>query len=174
MVNSHAMRSLAKAGQYQSLRMMDTRLASTQAGKQTITVRDALNSALAEELDRDDDVFVMGEEVAQYNGAYKVTRGLLDRFGERRVIDTPITEMGFTGLATGAAFHGLKPVLEFMTFNFAMQALTILSTPLPKPTTCPVVNKDVTLLSEVLMGLLLVLQHNTRNVMLLGMGQFLV
>lgn len=122
-MNSHVKRSLAQAGQYQSLRMMDSRLASTQAGKQTITVRDALNTALAEELDRDDDVFIMGEEVAQYNGAYKVTRGLLDRFGERRVIDTPITEMGFTGLATGAAFHGLKPVLEFMTFNFAMQAI---------------------------------------------------
>lgn len=89
----------------------------------TITVRDALNSALAEELDRDDDVFILGEEVAQYNGAYKVTRGLLDRFGERRVIDTPITEMGFTGLAVGAALAGLKPVCEFMTFNFAMQSI---------------------------------------------------
>ena len=88
-----------------------------------MTVRDALNSGLAEELDRDDDVFLMGEEVGQYNGAYKVSKGLLDRFGERRVIDTPITEMGFTGLAVGAAFHGLKPVLEFMTFNFAMQAI---------------------------------------------------
>ena len=102
--------------------MMDARTALTAATK-TITIRDALNAGLAEELDRDDDVFVMGEEVAQYNGAYKVTRGLLDRFGERRIIDTPITEMGFTGLAVGAAFHGLKPVLEFMTFNFAMQAI---------------------------------------------------
>lgn len=115
-------RSLAQAGQFQALRMMDARTALTAATK-TITIRDALNAGLAEELDRDDDVFVMGEEVAQYNGAYKVTRGLLDRFGERRIIDTPITEMGFTGLAVGAAFHGLKPVLEFMTFNFAMQAI---------------------------------------------------
>ncbi|RLV91402.1 Pyruvate dehydrogenase E1 component subunit beta mitochondrial [Spathaspora sp. JA1] len=115
--------TVAAAGQYQSLRMMDLRNASSAAGPQTMTVRDALNSGLAEELDRDDDVFLMGEEVAQYNGAYKVSRGLLDRFGERRVIDTPITEMGFTGLAVGAALHGLKPVLEFMTFNFAMQAI---------------------------------------------------
>lgn len=88
-----------------------------------MTVRDALNAALAEEMDRDDDVFLMGEEVGQYNGAYKVSKGLLDRFGERRVIDTPITEMGFAGLCVGAALAGLKPVCEFMTFNFAMQAI---------------------------------------------------
>ncbi|CDR39002.1 CYFA0S02e10418g1_1 [Cyberlindnera fabianii] len=88
-----------------------------------MTVRDAINSALAEELDRDEEVFIMGEEVAQYNGAYKITRGLLDRFGEKRVIDTPITEMGFTGLAVGASLAGLKPVVEFMTFNFAMQSI---------------------------------------------------
>lgn len=89
----------------------------------TMTVRDALNSAIAEELDRDDDVFVIGEEVAQYNGAYKVTRGLLDRFGERRIVDTPITEYGFAGLAVGAALKGLKPIVEFMSFNFSMQAI---------------------------------------------------
>ncbi|RCK66900.1 Pyruvate dehydrogenase E1 component subunit beta, mitochondrial [Candida viswanathii] len=118
--------SMKSVGQYQALRMMDMpslRANSTKSGPQEMTVRDALNSGLAEELDRDDDVFLMGEEVAQYNGAYKVSRGLLDRFGERRIIDTPITEMGFTGLAVGAALHGLKPVLEFMTFNFAMQAI---------------------------------------------------
>lgn len=117
--------SLATAGQYQALRMMDNQIrnASSEASPNTITVRDALNSALAEELDRDDDVFLLGEEVAQYNGAYKVTRGLLDRFGDRRIIDTPITEMGFTGLAVGAALAGLRPVCEFMTFNFAMQAI---------------------------------------------------
>lgn len=120
---------LSQLGQNQALRMnfsknlVSQRLNNSKAGPQEMTVRDALNSALAEELDRDDDVFLMGEEVAQYNGAYKVSRGLLDRFGERRVIDTPITEMGFTGLAVGAALHGLKPVLEFMTFNFAMQAI---------------------------------------------------
>lgn len=92
-------------------------------GSTKITVRDALNAALAEELDRDKEVFIIGEEVAQYNGAYKITKGLLDRFGEKRIIDTPITEMGFTGLATGAALAGLKPVVEFMTFNFAMQSI---------------------------------------------------
>lgn len=89
----------------------------------TVTVRDALNQAMAEELERDDRVFVMGEEVAQYQGAYKVTRGLLDKFGEHRIVDTPITEMGFTGLCVGAALAGLKPVCEFMTFNFAMQSI---------------------------------------------------
>lgn len=92
-------------------------------GVQSMTVRDALNLALQEELDRDQDVFLMGEEVAQYNGAYKVSRGLLDKFGPKRVIDTPITEMGFTGICVGAAFSGLKPVCEFMTFNFAMQSI---------------------------------------------------
>ncbi|MDB5719165.1 MAG: pyruvate dehydrogenase complex component subunit beta [Sphingomonas bacterium] len=87
------------------------------------TVREALRDAMAEEMRADDRVFVMGEEVAQYQGAYKVTQGLLDEFGERRVIDTPITEMGFAGLGAGAAMGGLKPVVEFMTFNFAMQAI---------------------------------------------------
>ncbi|CUM52780.1 Pyruvate dehydrogenase E1 component subunit beta, mitochondrial [Debaryomyces fabryi] len=116
-------RTLAQAGQYHALRMSGQRPASSASGPQTMTVRDALNSAIAEELDRDDDVFLMGEEVAQYNGAYKISRGLLDRFGERRVIDTPITEMGFTGLAVGSALAGLKPICEFMTFNFAMQSI---------------------------------------------------
>ncbi|KAH8689806.1 putative pyruvate dehydrogenase E1 beta subunit PdbA [Talaromyces proteolyticus] len=92
-------------------------------GSKEVTVRDALNEALAEELESNDKVFVLGEEVAQYNGAYKVTRGLLDRFGPKRVIDTPITEAGFAGLAVGAALAGLHPVCEFMTFNFAMQAI---------------------------------------------------
>lgn len=88
-----------------------------------LTVREALRDAMAEELRRDGDVFVMGEEVAEYQGAYKVTQGLLDEFGEDRIIDTPITEHGFAGLGAGAAFAGLKPVIEFMTFNFAMQAI---------------------------------------------------
>ena len=87
------------------------------------TVRDALRDAMAEEMRRNDRVFVMGEEVAQYQGAYKVTQGLLAEFGDRRVIDTPITEYGFAGLGTGAAMGGLRPVIEFMTFNFAMQAI---------------------------------------------------
>ncbi|MBL8560162.1 MAG: pyruvate dehydrogenase complex E1 component subunit beta [Hyphomonadaceae bacterium] len=89
----------------------------------TITVRDALRDAMAEEMRRDPDVFVIGEEVAQYQGAYKVTRGLLDEFGPERVVDTPITEHGFAGLGAGAAMAGLKPIVEFMTFNFAMQAI---------------------------------------------------
>lgn len=89
----------------------------------TITVREALRDAMAEEMRRDGDVFVIGEEVAEYNGAYKVTQGLLDEFGPRRVIDTPITEHAFAGLGVGAAFMGLKPIVEFMTFNFAMQAI---------------------------------------------------
>ena len=87
------------------------------------TVRDALRDAMAEEMRGDENVFLMGEEVGQYQGAYKVSQGLLDEFGEMRVIDTPITEHGFTGLGVGAAFAGLKPIVEFMTFNFAMQAM---------------------------------------------------
>ncbi len=88
-----------------------------------MTVRQALNEAMAEEMRADGDVFIMGEEVAQYQGAYKITQGLLDEFGEKRVVDTPITEHGFAGIGVGAAFSGLKPIVEFMTFNFAMQAI---------------------------------------------------
>ena len=88
-----------------------------------ITVREALRDAMAEEMRRDGDVFLIGEEVGQYQGAYKVSQGLLEEFGERRVIDTPITEHGFAGLSVGAAMAGLRPVTEFMTFNFAMQAI---------------------------------------------------
>ena len=87
------------------------------------TVREALRDAMAEEMRRDEAVFLLGEEVAQYQGAYKVSQGLLDEFGDKRVIDTPITEMGFAGLAVGAAFAGLKPIVEFMTMNFSMQAI---------------------------------------------------
>lgn len=88
-----------------------------------LTVREALRDAMAEEMRADERVFVMGEEVAQYQGAYKVTQGLLDEFGDKRVIDTPITEYGFAGIGTGAAMGGLRPIVEFMTFNFAMQAI---------------------------------------------------
>ncbi len=88
-----------------------------------LTVREALRDAMAEEMRADDRIFVMGEEVAEYQGAYKVTQGLLDEFGARRVVDTPITEYGFAGLGTGAAMGGLRPIIEFMTFNFAMQAI---------------------------------------------------
>ncbi len=87
------------------------------------TVREALRDAMAEEMRKDDSVYLMGEEVAEYNGAYKVSQGLLDEFGAKRVIDTPITEHGFAGIATGSAFSGLKPIVEFMTMNFAMQAI---------------------------------------------------
>lgn len=90
---------------------------------QSVTLREALRDAMAEEMRRDDRVFVMGEEVAEYQGAYKVTQGLLEEFGARRVIDTPITEYGFAGIGTGAAMGGLRPIIEFMTFNFAMQAI---------------------------------------------------
>lgn len=88
-----------------------------------ITVREALNAAMEEEMKKDERVFILGEEVAQYNGAYKVTKGLWEKFGDKRVIDTPITEMGFAGIAVGAALAGLRPICEFMTFNFSMQAI---------------------------------------------------
>ncbi|MFP6710199.1 MAG: pyruvate dehydrogenase complex E1 component subunit beta [Rhodospirillales bacterium] len=89
----------------------------------SMTVREALRDAMAEEMRIDDTIFLMGEEVAEYQGAYKISQGLLEEFGEKRVIDTPITEHGFTGLSVGAAFGGLRPIVEFMTFNFAMQAM---------------------------------------------------
>lgn len=88
-----------------------------------VTVRDALNAAMDEEMDRDERVFLLGEEVAMYDGAYKVSRGLWKKYGDKRVIDTPITEIGFAGIAVGAALAGLKPICEFMTFNFSMQAI---------------------------------------------------
>jgi pyruvate dehydrogenase E1 component beta subunit len=86
-----------------------------------MTVREALNSALDEEMSADPSVFLMGEEVGEYQGAYKISKGLLDKYGPERVLDTPITEAGFTGIAVGAAYQGLRPVVEFMTFNFSMQ-----------------------------------------------------
>ena len=113
---------IAAPEQPRSKVMADSSLSSGTTFTET-TVRDALRDAMAEEMRRDERVFVMGEEVAQYQGAYKVTRELLQEFGERRVIDTPITEHGFAGLGVGAAFAGLRPIVEFMTFNFAMQAI---------------------------------------------------
>src|SRR4029077_11431246 len=89
----------------------------------TVFFREALREALVEEMRRDERVFLMGEEVAQYNGAYKVSQGMLDEFGPRRVIDTPIAELGFTGIGVGAAMNGLRPVIEFMTFNFSLVAI---------------------------------------------------
>ncbi|KAI9276808.1 thiamine diphosphate-binding protein [Phascolomyces articulosus] len=114
-------RRVAKPALYSAFTAGQQRFNSSNAVE--MTVRDALNQALEEELLRDEKVYILGEEVAQYNGAYKVTKGLLDKFGPKRVIDTPITEMGFAGLAVGSAMSGLKPVCEFMTFNFAMQAI---------------------------------------------------
>ncbi len=100
----------------------DLTLSNNDATKK-ITVREALRDAILEEMEADNDVFIMGEEVAEYEGAYKVTQGLLEKFGDKRVIDTPITEHGFTGIGVGAAFGNLKPIVEFMTFNFSMQAI---------------------------------------------------
>jgi pyruvate dehydrogenase E1 component beta subunit len=105
------------------VRMKQPQTMSSQRFAHTITVREALNSAMDEEIEADPNVFVLGEEVAQYNGAYKVTKGLWDKYGDDRILDTPITEMGFAGLATGAAMAGLRPVCEFMTWNFSMQAI---------------------------------------------------
>jgi len=96
---------------------------SGETNEYMMTCREALNSAMDEEMARDPNVFILGEEVGLYNGAYKITKGLLDKYGEQRVIDTPITESGFAGMAVGAAFAGLRPICEFMTFNFAMQAI---------------------------------------------------
>jgi pyruvate dehydrogenase E1 component beta subunit len=101
--------------------LVDRRTLATSAKE--ITVREALNSAMDEEMSRDDRVYIIGEEVALYNGAYKVTKGLHDKYGDRRVVDTPITEAGFTGIAVGSAFAGLRPITELMTFNFGMQAI---------------------------------------------------
>ncbi|XP_059656601.1 pyruvate dehydrogenase E1 component subunit beta-1, mitochondrial-like isoform X2 [Cornus florida] len=98
-------------------------LRSYSSAAKEITVRDALNSALDEEMSADPKVFLMGEEVGEYQGAYKISKGLLDKYGPDRVLDTPITEAGFTGIGVGAAYYGLKPVVEFMTFNFSMQAI---------------------------------------------------
>src|SRR6516162_6349089 len=88
-----------------------------------IALREALREAMSEEMRRDDRVFIIGEEVAEYNGAYKVSQGMLDEFGERRVIDTPIAELGFSGIGIGAAINGLRPIVEFMTFNFSLVAI---------------------------------------------------
>merc|ERR1711892_292535 len=115
---------LSFLGRNSAIQSQSRNLSTTSSlSAKTLTVRDALNSALDDELSRDDRVFVMGEEVAQYDGAYKITRGLWKKYGDKRVIDTPITEMGFTGMAVGAAFNNLRPILEFMTFNFSMQAI---------------------------------------------------
>lgn len=88
-----------------------------------MTVREAINTAMSDEIERDEKVFLIGEEVAQYNGAYKVSKGMWNRYGDKRIIDTPISEAGFAGLSVGAGLYGLRPVVEFMTWNFALQAI---------------------------------------------------
>ncbi|KAI1748979.1 pyruvate dehydrogenase E1 component beta subunit [Xylaria castorea] len=118
-----APRALPRFASPASFALSQRRTFADAKGVKEYTVREALNEAMAEELEQNEKVFILGEEVAQYNGAYKVTKGLLDRFGDKRVIDTPITESGFCGLAVGAALSGLAPICEFMTFNFAMQAI---------------------------------------------------
>ena len=85
-----------------------------------MTVRESINSAMSDEIERDENVFLIGEEVAQYNGAYKVSKGMWERYGDKRIVDTPITEAGFTGIAVGAGLMGLRPIVEFMTWNFAL------------------------------------------------------
>ncbi|XP_076447802.1 pyruvate dehydrogenase E1 component subunit beta, mitochondrial-like [Babylonia areolata] len=112
---------VAKGSTWSALKRQFSASSSRPAAQ--MAVRDALNSAMDEEIERDEKVFLMGEEVAQYDGAYKVSRGLWKKYGDKRVIDTPITEMGFAGIAVGAAMAGLKPICEFMTFNFSMQAI---------------------------------------------------
>ncbi|KAJ0896105.1 putative pyruvate dehydrogenase (acetyl-transferring) [Helianthus annuus] len=121
-------RNIAGAGGLYSqgfgrLRPVASAIRNYSSGGKEMTVRDALNSALDEEMAADPNVFVMGEEVGEYQGAYKITKGLLDKYGPERVLDTPITEAGFGGIGVGSAYHGLKPVIEFMTFNFSMQAI---------------------------------------------------
>ncbi|TGJ83169.1 hypothetical protein E0Z10_g5590 [Xylaria hypoxylon] len=122
-ITTAAPRSLPRLTSSAAFAVSQRRSFADVKGTKDYTVREALNEAMAEELEQNEKVFILGEEVAQYNGAYKVTKGLLDRFGEKRVIDTPITESGFCGLAVGAALSGLAPICEFMTFNFAMQAI---------------------------------------------------
>merc|ERR1719189_2765503 len=105
------------------VKRLATRPMCAQATVKSLTVREGLNSALFEEFERDDDVCILGEEVAEYQGAYKISKGLLQKYGASRVVDTPITEMGFAGMGVGAALYGVKPIIEFMSFNFSMQAI---------------------------------------------------
>lgn len=96
---------------------------SSRIANEKITVRESIQSAMSDEMRRDENVFLLGEEVARYHGAYKVSKGMWEEFGDRRIVDTPITEAGFTGIAVGAGMMGLRPIVEFMTFNFALQAI---------------------------------------------------
>ena len=127
---------------------------------------------MAEEMRRDETVYLMGEEVAEYQGAYKVSQGLLDEFGSKRVIDTPITEHGFTGIAVGSAFAGLRPIVEFMTFNFSMQAIDQIINSAAKTLYMSVAKWVRQWCFEGPMVLLLRLAHNIVKIMLLGMPTY--
>ncbi|KAG8550277.1 hypothetical protein GDO81_026943 [Engystomops pustulosus] len=118
-----ALRRLICAGKNQVSAILRRELHKSAPAALQVTVRDAINQALDEEIERDERVFLLGEEVAQYDGAYKVSRGLWKKYGDKRIMDTPISEMGFAGIAVGAAMAGLRPICEFMTFNFSMQAI---------------------------------------------------
>ncbi|KAG9337061.1 hypothetical protein JZ751_029829 [Albula glossodonta] len=118
-----SLRCFVQAGRSATSAVLRREFHKTSSASLQVTVRDALNQAMDEELERDERVFLLGEEVAQYDGAYKVSRGLWKKYGDKRIIDTPITEMGFAGIAVGAAMAGLRPICEFMTFNFSMQAI---------------------------------------------------
>ena len=119
---SHAFRRVVRPSASQRL-VAARNFTTTPIANEKMTVRESINSAMSDEIERDPNVFLIGEEVAQYNGAYKVSKGMWDRYGSKRIWDTPITEAGFTGLAVGAGLNGLRPVVEFMTFNFALQAI---------------------------------------------------
>ncbi|CAI9278147.1 unnamed protein product [Lactuca saligna] len=122
-VGARGLSALVSGNYVQSLRPVAATRRHYSSATKEMTVRDALNSALDEEMAADPNVFIMGEEVGEYQGAYKISKGLLDKYGPERVVDTPITEAGFAGIGVGSAYHGLRPVIEFMTFNFSMQAI---------------------------------------------------
>ena len=138
----------------------------------TQTVREAIRDAMAEEMRRDETVYLMGEEVAEYQGAYKVSQGLLDEFGSKRVIDTPITEHGFTGIAVGSAFAGLRPIVEFMTFNFSMQAIDQIINSAAKTLYMSGGQMGAPMVFRGPMVLLLGLAHNIAKIMPLGMPTY--
>jgi len=121
-INNNMLRK-SLATQSTLMKVMQRRFASSTELAQRLTVRDAINTAMCDEIDRDEKVFLIGEEVARYNGAYKVSKGMWDTYGDKRIIDTPISEAGFTGIGVGAGLYGLRPIVEFMTWNFALQAI---------------------------------------------------
>ncbi|KAJ6845757.1 pyruvate dehydrogenase E1 component subunit beta-1, mitochondrial [Iris pallida] len=142
--------------------------------RKEMTVRDALNSALDEEMSSDPKVILIGEEVGEYQGAYKISKGLLDKYGPERVLDTPITEAGFTGIGVGAAYYGLRPIVEFMTFNFSMQAIDHIINSAAKSNYMSAGQISVPIVFRGPNGALQELVHNIRSVTQLGMDLYLV